>query len=114
MIKTLTLALVPSFVPKNFLRASKIVQKSTKKALGLFVKCSLSLILIEIIMVPQNLSVAFHAGNRGSNPLGDASKQQDASLENIYEKGTVNRRALFCLEQRRAGVQDIPLFKGGQ
>ena len=48
------------------------MQKSTKKALGLFVKCSLSLILIEIIMVTQNLSVAFHAGNRGSNPLGDA------------------------------------------
>ena len=58
------------------------MQKSTKKALGLFVKCSLSLILIEIIMVPQNLSVAFHAGNRGSNPLGDDENKIKRLLNN--------------------------------
>ena len=50
----------------------KIMQNPTKSYFGDFTNPSESLLFLHLRLTPKTLSLAFHAGDRGSNPLGDA------------------------------------------
>ncbi|MDH3826342.1 MAG: hypothetical protein OET21_02935, partial [Desulfobacterales bacterium] len=67
----------------------KIMQNPTKSYFGDFTNPSESLLFLHLRLTPKTLSLAFHAGDRGSNPLGDAMQKKEGQL--------VSQLALFFL-----------------